>query len=43
MDIHGVGVGNDGITYVATHEGLFSTKDEGQKRNKVGSSNDDLM
>lgn len=42
-DIHGVGVSNDGTTYVATHEGLFSTKDVGKTWNKVGSTKDDLM
>jgi photosystem II stability/assembly factor-like uncharacterized protein len=42
-DIHGVGIDNDGITYVATHEGLFSTKDVGNTWNKVGSVQDDLM
>jgi photosystem II stability/assembly factor-like uncharacterized protein len=42
-DIHGVGVANDGTTYVATHEGLFSTKDVGNTWNKVGSTSDDLM
>jgi photosystem II stability/assembly factor-like uncharacterized protein len=42
-DIHGVGVDNDGTTYVATHEGLFSTKDMGSSWNKVGSVKDDLM
>jgi photosystem II stability/assembly factor-like uncharacterized protein len=41
-DIHGVGVLNDGTTYVATHEGLFSTKNEG-KWNKVGDASDDFM
>jgi len=40
-DIHGVGVSNDGTTYIATHEGLFSTK--GESWNKVGSANDDFM
>lgn len=42
-DIHGVGVSNDGITYIATHEGLFSTKDVGKSWNKVGAANDDYM
>jgi hypothetical protein len=42
-DIHGVGVANDGTTYFATHEGLFSTKDTGETWNKVGASNDDFM
>ncbi|MBT2696670.1 hypothetical protein J7E79_04465 [Bacillus sp. ISL-40] len=42
-DIHGVGVSNDGTTYIATHEGLFSTKNVGETWNKVGSSNDDFM
>lgn len=42
-DIHGVGVLNDGTTYVATHEGLFSTKNVGKTWNKVGSANDDFM
>lgn len=42
-DIHGVGVSNDGTTYVATHEGLFSTKNVGETWNKVGASNDDFM
>ncbi|MBT2727409.1 hypothetical protein J7E63_10730 [Bacillus sp. ISL-75] len=42
-DIHGVGVSNDGTTYIATHEGLFSTKNVGESWNKVGSSNDDFM
>ncbi|WML43203.1 F510_1955 family glycosylhydrolase [Neobacillus sp. PS3-40] len=42
-DIHGVGVASDGTTYVATHEGLFSTKDVGNSWNKVSSSSDDLM
>lgn len=42
-DIHGVGVSNNGTTYIATHEGLFSTKDVGETWNKVGSANDDLM
>lgn len=42
-DIHGVGLANDGTTFVATHEGLFSTKDVGKNWNKVGTSNDDLM
>ncbi|MDR6998775.1 F510_1955 family glycosylhydrolase [Neobacillus niacini] len=42
-DIHGVGVSNDGTTYVATHEGLFSTKGVGKTWNKVGSTKDDLM
>ncbi|HLO12837.1 MAG TPA: hypothetical protein VK190_11565, partial [Pseudoneobacillus sp.] len=37
-DIHGVGVLNDGTTYVATHEGLFSIKSDESKWNKVGSS-----
>ncbi|WHY68451.1 F510_1955 family glycosylhydrolase [Neobacillus sp. SuZ13] len=40
-DIHGVGVSNDGTTYIATHEGLFSTNGESWK--KVGSANDDFM
>lgn len=43
MDIHGVGVANDGTTCVATHEGLFLTKDEGGSWKKVGSVGDDLM
>lgn len=42
-DIHGVGISDDGTTYVATHEGLFSTKDVGNNWNKVGSADDDLM
>ncbi|MGG5253436.1 F510_1955 family glycosylhydrolase [Neobacillus sp. SM06] len=42
-DIHGVGVANDGTTYVATHEGLFLTKDTGKSWNKVGSMDADLM
>lgn len=42
-DIHGVGILNDGTTYVATHEGLFSTKDAGGTWNKVGSAADDFM
>jgi photosystem II stability/assembly factor-like uncharacterized protein len=42
-DIHGVGISNDGTTFVATHEGLFSTKDVGSTWNKVGASNDDFM
>lgn len=42
-DIHGVGVLNDGATYVATHEGLFSTKNVGKTWNKVGAANDDFM
>jgi photosystem II stability/assembly factor-like uncharacterized protein len=42
-DIHGVGVSNDGTTYIATHEGLFSTKDEGDTWNKVGAAKDDFM
>jgi photosystem II stability/assembly factor-like uncharacterized protein len=42
-DIHGVGVSNDGTTYVATHEGLFSTKNVGKTWSKVGQSNDDFM
>jgi hypothetical protein len=43
QDIHGVGISNDGTTYVANHEGLLSTKDGGKTWNKVGASNDDLM
>jgi photosystem II stability/assembly factor-like uncharacterized protein len=42
-DIHGVGVSTDGTTYVATHQGLFSTKNVGKSWNKIGASNDDLM
>lgn len=42
-DIHGVGITNDGTTYIATHEGLFSTKNAGETWNKVGSANDDFM
>jgi photosystem II stability/assembly factor-like uncharacterized protein len=42
-DIHGIGVANDGTTYVATHEGLFSTKNVGKTWNKVGAANDDFM
>ncbi|MEH6908130.1 F510_1955 family glycosylhydrolase [Neobacillus drentensis] len=42
-DIHGVGVSNDGTTYVATHEGLFSTKNVGKTWSKVGQSSDDFM
>lgn len=42
-DIHGVGVANDGTTYVATHEGLFSTKDTGRGWNKIGNMDADLM
>jgi photosystem II stability/assembly factor-like uncharacterized protein len=42
-DIHGVGISNEGTTYVATHEGLLSTKDVGNTWNKVGSADDDLM
>jgi photosystem II stability/assembly factor-like uncharacterized protein len=42
-DIHGVGVMDNGTTYFATHEGLFSTKDMGKTWNKVGASNDDFM
>lgn len=40
--IHGVGISNNGTTFVATHEGLFSTKHSGEW-NKVGSAEDDLM
>ncbi|PLS02887.1 F510_1955 family glycosylhydrolase [Neobacillus cucumis] len=42
-DIHGVGISNDGTTYIATHEGLFSTKNEGDSWNRVGSARDDFM
>jgi photosystem II stability/assembly factor-like uncharacterized protein len=42
-DIHGVGVSNEGTTYVATHEGLFSTDNVGKTWNKVGTADDDLM
>jgi len=42
-DIHGVGISNDGTTYIATHEGLFSTKNVGGTWNKVGSAKDDFM
>ena len=42
-DIHGVGISNDGTTYIATHEGLFSTKSMGKTWNKEGSANDDFM
>jgi photosystem II stability/assembly factor-like uncharacterized protein len=42
-DIHGIAIAADSTTYVATHEGLFSTKDLGEKWNKVGSFDADLM
>jgi photosystem II stability/assembly factor-like uncharacterized protein len=42
-DIHGIAVGDDGTTYVATHEGLFSTKDVGENWSKVGAFDADLM
>lgn len=43
QDIHGVAITNNGSTYVATHEGLFTTKDVGKSWYKVGNDSDDLM
>lgn len=42
-DIHGMAIAEDSTTYVATHEGLFSTQDSGEQWNKVGSFDADLM
>lgn len=42
-DIHGVGIEKDGSTYVATHEGLFTTQNSGKNWSKVGSMDADLM
>jgi photosystem II stability/assembly factor-like uncharacterized protein len=42
-DIHGIAVSEDSTTYVATHEGLFSTQDFGEQWNKVGPFDADLM
>lgn len=42
-DIHGIAIADDNTTYVATHEGLFSTKDVGKTWSKVGSFDADLM
>jgi photosystem II stability/assembly factor-like uncharacterized protein len=42
-DIHGMAIAADSTTYVATHEGLFSTQDIGESWNKVGTFDADLM
>lgn len=42
-DIHGMAISDDSTTYVATHEGLFSTQDIGDTWNKVGTFEADLM
>ncbi|HYK73641.1 MAG TPA: sialidase family protein, partial [Pseudoneobacillus sp.] len=41
--IHGMAISADSTTYVATHEGLFSTQDVGDTWNKVGTFDADLM
>lgn len=42
-DIHGIGIASDNTTYIASHDGLYSTQDVGGSWNKVGTFDADLM